>query len=26
VMVLGVTSLDLFIEAIEAWAERATHS
>ena len=26
VMVLGVTSLDLFVEAIEEWAERATHS
>lgn len=26
VMVLGVTSLDLFVEAIEAWAERATQS
>ena len=26
VMVLGVTSLDLFIEAIEDWAERATHT
>ena len=26
VLVLGVTSLDLFVEAIEAWAERITHS
>ncbi len=26
VMVLGVTSLDRFVEAIEEWAERATHS
>jgi chemotaxis protein CheC len=26
VLVLGVTSLDLFVEAIEDWAERSTHS
>jgi len=26
VLVLGVTSLDLFVQAIEDWAERITHS
>lgn len=26
VLVLGVSSLDLFVKAIEEWAERATHS